>query len=45
VAACTKEVHHFASDEAGAAEDNYFYIFIFGFRCFLFHDDGIIVAL
>ena len=34
-----------ASNEARAAQDDYFHILIFGFRCFRFHDDGIIIAL
>src|SRR4029077_10762005 len=33
VATRTEEVHYFASNEAPAAEDDYFHIFIFGFRC------------
>jgi len=32
VAACTKEVHYFASDEPGAPENDYFHIFVFGFQ-------------
>src|SRR6266446_4455300 len=30
---CTKEAHYFASDEARAAQDDYFHILIFAFRC------------
>ena len=45
VAACIKEVHDFASDEPGAPEDDCFHMFVFGFGCFVFHDDGIILAL
>jgi len=45
VAPCTEEVHYFASNEARAAEDDYFHIFIFGFRCFVFDNDCIVVAL
>jgi len=30
VATLSKEVHYFATDEARAAEDDYFHIFIFG---------------
>jgi hypothetical protein len=41
----TKEVHYFATDEARAAEDDYFHIFIFGFRCFVFGNDCFVVAL
>jgi len=37
--ACTEEVHYFASDEACAAQDDYFHILIFGFRCFVFQGD------
>ena len=44
VAACTKEVHYFATDEARAAEDDYFHILIFGFRCFVFDNDCVVVA-
>ena len=35
----------FATDQTRAAEDDYFHIFIFGFRCFVFDNDCIVVAL
>jgi hypothetical protein len=44
VAACTEEVHYFASDEPRAAKDDYFHILIFWFRCFRFNNDGIVIA-
>jgi hypothetical protein len=34
VAACTQEVHCFASDKPGAPENDYFHMFVFGFRCY-----------
>jgi len=44
MAACTKKVHYFASDEASASDYHDFHIFVFGFRCFVLQND-IILAL
>src|SRR5262245_18829364 len=40
-----KNVYHLRSNEAAAADDHDSHNFIFRFRCFVFHNDCIVVAL
>src|SRR5262249_24515325 len=42
--ALAKNVYHLRSNKAAAADDHDFHNFVFRFRCFVFHNNSIVVA-